>query len=521
MLQRSFILFCIIFTFTVYQAQLKNIEIKQIPAEQTIPLFPNHPDKAALIVYSSLETLSFRSNTGGIVSKSSANGKFVLILEPETQSISVMSTGFIEGRIMIRNPKPKEVFYYSVMPVEDDKNSIPVNIITEPRNAVIIIDGITYPEGKPISLLSGSHSLVIRKPGYKKVEEMLSVSRESNLFRFELKVQERSIFRVISDPAGARVFIDNIPMGITPYEEYRLPGKHLLRLMLPNFENYEDSVTIGEDPETLINVPLSSSLGSISISVNPPGALLTINNEEITPGSHSKPEGTYIISISEVGYEPKTDTLYLKKGEKVSKDYRLNSLYGRLLVSVVPEDATIKIDGRISNRTNEYSLLEGSHEINLSREGYEPSTDFVQVIRGATERYSKSLRRLTGSLLVSVNPSGAEIELKKERELIDTWKGLRQLSDIPVGEYQITARYDGAEAVTKDLIIEDNKETVVNLLLETVPLLTESSEGGGFGWYIYAGGAVLIGAVVAVLTMTSTSEETPAALPNPPGRPEL
>lgn len=520
MRQKSFVLFCLFLLVTALQAQLKNLDIKALPAEQTIPLFPNHPDKAALIIYSSIENLTFRSNTGGIVSRSFNNGKYILILAAETQSISVMTAGFIEGRIMIRNPIPKEVFYYSVMPADDDKNSIPVNIILEPKDAAVIIDGINYPAGKPINLKPGSHSLVIQKQGYQKAEEMINVSRENNLFRYELKLQERSILRVRSEPTGARVFIDNIPVGITPYEEYRLPGKHHLKLILPNFEIFEDSLIIGNEPETLVNVNLVSSLGIISISADPSGALIMINNEETAPGRYSKPAGTYIITVSEVGYEAQTDTVFLDKGDVITKNYRLSTLYGRLLISVLPEDASILIDGRISIRTNEFELIEGSHEISLRREGYEPSTDFVQISRGMTERYSKSLRQLTGSLLVSVNPSGAEIELRKDRELIDSWKGLRQLNDIPIGEYEITARYDGAETVTKQLVIEDKKETVINLMLETGPGLSQNSESGGISWYIYAGGAVIIGAVVAVLTMTSGSEDTPAALPNPPGRPD-
>ena len=72
-------------------AQLKEMEIQSFNPENTpIPVFTNYPEKAAIIVRSSITNLQFESNLQIIAELGSpAQGEYILIVDPVVQSIRV------------------------------------------------------------------------------------------------------------------------------------------------------------------------------------------------------------------------------------------------------------------------------------------------------------------------------------------------------------------------------------------------------------------------------------------------
>ncbi len=83
--------------------------------------------------------------------------------------------------------------------------------------------GSTDSEGKaeiPVRL-QVEHELLLSKHGYEQAREKLSVSASKEAKEYLLKVAN-ALFKVESEPSGAEVFVDNLPVGKTPLLEGHL-----------------------------------------------------------------------------------------------------------------------------------------------------------------------------------------------------------------------------------------------------------------------------------------------------------
>jgi hypothetical protein len=93
-------------------ALLKEMEIQSFNPENTpIPVFTNYPEKAAIIVRSSMTNLQFESNLQ-IIAKlgSPAQGEYILIVDPVVQSIRVSAAGYLTASITIRGLPPWNLY---------------------------------------------------------------------------------------------------------------------------------------------------------------------------------------------------------------------------------------------------------------------------------------------------------------------------------------------------------------------------------------------------------------------------
>jgi hypothetical protein len=69
--------------------------------------------------------------------------------------------------------------------------------------------------------------------------------------------QGRGLLRVTSSPSGAKVIVDDEPVGVTPVDYYLPPGNHQVTLMLDRHQTEQRSVAILVDDTTPLNVPMT------------------------------------------------------------------------------------------------------------------------------------------------------------------------------------------------------------------------------------------------------------------------
>lgn len=88
------------------QDTLQRLSVTQTTSEARGTVFRNHPDKAGIIIESTLPSLRFSSNMNGIVEERPQpdQGRYVLIIEPFTQIISIDAPGFVQERVRIGSP---------------------------------------------------------------------------------------------------------------------------------------------------------------------------------------------------------------------------------------------------------------------------------------------------------------------------------------------------------------------------------------------------------------------------------
>ena len=200
-------------------------------------------------------------------------------------------------------------------------------IRTVPTNAEIYIDNEKVGTGyasKAVAVGS-EHSYKVQCNNYypkegriyfsQKEEQSLNVELDPNFGYITIK----------SEPSGAEVYVDDEKVGTTPYLMKKIKlGQHVVELRKTGYESTADMVTIkiGEPNTQLENVKLTAirvPMGSLELSSNPTGAIITINGKQYgqTPKTITEFEvGTYTVYFSKEGYENLAQTVTVKDGKQ-------------------------------------------------------------------------------------------------------------------------------------------------------------------------------------------------------------
>lgn len=201
-------------------------------------------------------------------------------------------------------------------------------IRTVPMNAEIYIDNEKVGTGyasKAVAVGS-EHSYKVQCTNYYPKEERLFFSqKEEKSLNVELDPNFGYI-TIKSDPSGADVYVDEVKVGVTPYLSKPIQlGRRRVELKKTGYEPYAKVVTIkaDEDENTqLENVKLTAirvPMGSLDLSSNPTGAVITINGRQYgqTPKTLTDFEvGTYTVYFSKEGYQNLSQTVEIKDGKK-------------------------------------------------------------------------------------------------------------------------------------------------------------------------------------------------------------
>jgi hypothetical protein len=164
------------------------------------------------------------------------------------------------------------------------------------------------------------------------------------------------IAMVSTDPAGAMVVLDdNMERSPATFRDLK-PGKHKLRIMLPDYDPVDMEVNL--DPAQNWRSPvikLARSKGSAQLASHPPGADFELRREGEptrrgkTPGLvRDLPTGLYEVVMKRADWEMK-DQIEIKRGEVTLKTFQFAN--GSVKIISAPAGATVSADGRELGQT--------------------------------------------------------------------------------------------------------------------------------------------------------------------------
>lgn len=159
-----------------------------------------------------------------------------------------------------------------------------------PEAAEIEIDGQSY-GNTPFKdfFEQGQHKVRLAKNGYKPYEKIVTVNRdETTELNAQLEMLPGSL-TIESEPTGAALFINGIDYGVTPYRRDVIDaGDYTVRLSKDGYDTLEQLVTVHPGEPMNRTFTLDSNLGSIVLSVNPPGMNVYLDGKFIC---RTEPEG--------------------------------------------------------------------------------------------------------------------------------------------------------------------------------------------------------------------------------------
>lgn len=290
-----------------------------------------------------------------------------------------------------------------------DKKNIEVNLA--PITSSVLIESkpegaIVEAEGKqvgqtPIILHDqtiGKHTATLSKPGCISQEiswnvedarpQAVTANLSSNMGTLDIQ----------SAPNNANVFLDGKPRGKTPFSEKIEQGEHKIRVELKGYNTHEQNVIVTKDSKKDVSVTLQLLPGSLSVKTNPPGASVTLNNQQY---QNSPVEiknllpGNYKLKIEKEGYDPVEKDVKITAGEPSDVIISLDSNWGGIDLVANPPGVTIYIDGR---------------KVGISAEGEDKLTSKVFEIRNLS-----SLEHTIRIAHKRAVPAEKEIKVKVEK----------------------------------------------------------------------------------------------------------
>jgi len=387
-------------------AQLLELNVKQIEQPPAGPVvFLNHPGQVVVIVRSSLTTLNFSSSMEILEQRNDPDsGEYRIVIRPENQILTVNAPGFISQGIPLRGLQSNDRFYYLVEPVaENTDGTLPVVFRVQPPDASLFINGEPASIIGTLQLSPGSHEVRIEREGYASIEETIVVSTDQILFEYRLDEIDIVPVRITSNVPGARVSIDGMDRGEI------------------------------------------DSRGGLGLFLFP---------------------GSYSLSLTASGHIPVNRTIEIEETGSNSFGMELQPNIGTLRLSLDPADAHVEINRQVYTGQSEIELAPGRYRLEVSKDGYAPYSESVDVALNETLTREIVLQAYTGSLQFSVVPSDARVQLRNSNgEVAESWEGLNLLRSLNVGDYQLEIRAEGFRTQSLDVEIQQDETSRVQVEL--------------------------------------------------------
>lgn len=231
-------------------------------------------------------------------------------------------------------------------------------------------------------------------------------------------------------------------------------------------------------------------VGTLTVRVQPEDATVYVLRQEeearrLGKGTvrQTMDTGPYRLRASADGYSGEEQTVLVERGESRDVTFDLSRSLGRLTVETTPNSAQLEIEtdgfqnyeqiGRTPVRGYEYEA--GTYDLRISKEGFQTISDDVTLEPGALTEKSYELERVTGTLVVDSDPSGASVYVD------GNYEGTTQARvEVAVGRHEVELREDGYQSGSEYARVSAGETENVYLELDqTVTADAASSEADG------------------------------------------
>jgi hypothetical protein len=372
------------------QDGLRRMTVEQQTTDRIL-VFASHPDRAAVVITSSIPGLQIDTNLGIVADQSeSGTGEYRIILEPSRQIIYIDAPGFIRAVFQTGNLNPRDVIHLTVEPEDRSITDTGMLLIrTQPAGATIRIAGYPGSYTSPFTfdpILAQTHSVQIELQDYK--TETLQIRVEPNQPKIETIVLTPTFGFLVVNAVDAQLFLqpEDLPTpsrrAFTSGQAFRLDtGNYIYRLERPFYKNVTGAISIEPGQTVQLSPTFSPDFAELHVRANIGGFRLSApDNNAPSPASPTMlylEPGLRDVQVSAPGYEPATLQLRVVSGARIDTTLTLVSLEemrrrreleavprGILQVSSDLSETQIFINGEYQgDGTASVSLVPGRHTV--------------------------------------------------------------------------------------------------------------------------------------------------------------
>lgn len=381
------------------------------------------------------------------------------------------------------------------------------SIHSDPEGATIIYNGKEL--GKtPYTITAKPKSYIIKlsKTGYRtRYASFTVVNGKNKASKFKLEPISNSVL-IDSKPQKATVVFNGKRIAETPCVLPDMPfGTHSVRLESSGYASKDLTFNVTSERPLKVTAELESNIGQIFINSNPQGAKVIINgkNVGITPYRGDHPDGTYTITLQRSDYLELNTTIAIKKGKKISKNYKLHLRPGSFKIITDPAGAKVHFGGKYVGKTPVVIpeiTANQEHQLTISLDGFAPISKKVKTSPGHQESLVFDMKRNSGDLELVINPPGVTVYIDGKKYAVtekadtDRTSKIITIKNLLPGKHVVrythrravpTSRTKNIEIIAGEvtrpapmkLWVPNAEITYIDDAKETVILLSEDSKG--------------------------------------------
>ena len=233
----------------------------------------------------------------------------------------------------------------------------------------------------------GFHKAHLEMAGYATKEISWQINDARPLPKIKVSLDSNTTkVRVLSKPEGAQVFVDDIPVGTTPFEGNFETGLHLIKLVKTGFVEHIDQIDLKRNKPVNRKYTLRALPGTLKLVSNPAGAVVFINGKKrgVAPLTLELDAGNYSLSLEKDGFDPTNKKITVAPAQNEEMVLSLNSATGSARFLIFPGNVSMKLDGKDMGKVpvagdghrevNFKNLSPGTHIFEMSHPLAKPST---------------------------------------------------------------------------------------------------------------------------------------------------
>lgn len=286
-----------------------------------------------------------------------------------------------------------------------------IEISSNPSSADIFLDN--KPLGKTpitkIKIESGEHNIRSQYELYHTENQNIIINDgDSKKINFQLKPAFGEL-DITSEPSGAKIFIDGVEVGRTPFLNKQFPSGTYDILITENlWTDATETVIVRDSEKTEKILVLTKNFGLVKI--NAPGSDIYMNGRKIGTGAHQanlKP-GKYTFRATKDRHKDVEKEIFVVIGKTTEIELKPIPIQGS--VSILSDPANTKgayifINGRKFEKTSPavVPLLIGDYQITLKKQNFLDLTKKITVKENANQTLKFQMQTYQGSLTQEYN----------------------------------------------------------------------------------------------------------------------
>ncbi|MSP63700.1 MAG: PEGA domain-containing protein [Myxococcales bacterium] len=376
-----------------------------------------------------------------------------------------------------------------------------IKIDSIPQQATIYIDSKAYGvQGytpSEIKLPKGTYRIILEKEGHKTEEHPIAITR-SQPYMFPLVKQARPAIldvRAANDQsaAGGSITVDGTPVGAVPNQVEVSAGTHTLEVKRPGFNDYRDSVQVGEGERRTMVIALVAQVkpGALLVTADVAGADVFVDGSrrDSAPALIGDlPEGDHTVEVKKDGLTPWKQVVRVVAGQQTKVLAQIAPVAppppaaGSLRVLSSTPMADVLVDGEPRGPANAElrDLRPGVHVVEVRAAGFVSKRVEAEVRAGEVRAVQIDLqtaaaeRQVAGVRVISPVPE-AEVFV----DGASVGKAPIEKNDLQVGKHFIVVRKEGYAEYRLEADLQAGRVFQVSAVLQATGSLRAISSPPG------------------------------------------